>query len=46
MEALLLSGRLQLDDIITHEIPVEDFRRGFVLMQSGEGIKVVMNVNA
>lgn len=45
MEALLLSGRLELNDIITHEVPLEDFRRGFSLMQSGEGIKVVMNVN-
>jgi threonine 3-dehydrogenase len=44
MEALLLSGRLQLDEIITHEIPMEDFARGFALMQSGEGIKIVMNM--
>lgn len=44
MEALLLSGRLELDDIITHEIPMDDFARGFALMQSGEGIKIVMNV--
>ena len=46
MEALLLSGRLQLDPIITHQIPLEKFAEGFKLMQSGEGIKVVMNVNA
>jgi len=45
MEALLLSGRLELDEIITHEIPLEDFARGFKLMQTGEGIKVVMNVS-
>ncbi|MBL8991637.1 MAG: L-threonine 3-dehydrogenase [Phycisphaerae bacterium] len=45
MEALLLSGRLQLDEIITHEIPLADFARGFALMQSGEGIKIVMNVS-
>ncbi len=44
MEALLLSGRLQLEDIITHQIPLEDYARGFALMQSGEGIKVVMDV--
>lgn len=44
MEALLLSGRLELEDIITHQIPLEDFAKGFALMQSGEGIKVVMNV--
>lgn len=44
MEELLLSGRLQLEDIITHQIPFGDFARGFELMQNGEGIKIVMNV--
>lgn len=44
MEELLLGGRLQLDEIITHEIPLEKYAEGFRLMQSGEGIKVVMNV--
>ena len=45
MEEMLLSGRLELDDIITHQIPFADFARGFALMQSGEGIKIVMNVS-
>ena len=44
MEEMLLSGRLELDDIITHQIPFADFAKGFALMQSGEGIKIVMNV--
>jgi len=44
MESLLLSGRLELDEIITHEIPMEDFARGFKMMQTGEGIKVVMRM--
>jgi threonine 3-dehydrogenase len=44
MESLLLSGRLELDDIITHEIPLEDFPKGFRLMQTGEGIKIVMRI--
>lgn len=44
MEELLLSGRLELEDIITHEVPLEDFRKGHQLMISGEGIKVVMTV--
>ncbi len=44
MESLLLSGRLELDEIITHQIPLEDFATGFKLMQSGEGIKIVMRV--
>jgi len=44
MESLLLSGRLELDEIITHEIPMEDFATGFKLMQTGEGIKIVMRM--
>ena len=44
MEELLLSGRLELDEIVTHQIPFADFAKGFGYMQSGEGIKVVMNV--
>ncbi len=44
MEALLLSGRLDLDRVITHELPLEDFARAFALMQSGEGIKIVLNI--
>lgn len=44
MEELLLSGRLELDDIITHEFPLEQFKKAHETMISGEGIKVVMNV--
>jgi threonine 3-dehydrogenase len=44
MEELLLSGRLELDEIITHEVPLTDFKRGHELMIRGEGIKVVMGV--
>jgi threonine 3-dehydrogenase len=44
MEELLLGGRLELDEIITHEVPMEKYAEGFRLMQSGEGIKVVIDV--
>jgi threonine 3-dehydrogenase len=44
MEEMLLSGRLELDEIVTHQLPMADFARGFALMQSGEGIKIVLNV--
>ena len=44
MENLLLSGRLNLDPIITHQIPMQDFERGFKMMQTGEAIKVVMEM--
>ncbi|MFK7759196.1 MAG: L-threonine 3-dehydrogenase [Phycisphaerales bacterium] len=44
MEQLLLSGRLELDDIITHEFPMSDYQEAFRTMMSGDGIKVLMNV--
>lgn len=44
MEEMLLSGRLELDPIVTHRIKLEEFARGFELMQSGEGIKIVMEI--
>lgn len=46
MENFILSGRLQLDEIITHELPFESFARAFELMQSGEGIKIVLDLGA
>jgi threonine 3-dehydrogenase len=44
MEELLLSGRLELDNIITHEFPLEQFQKAHETMISGEGIKVVLDV--
>ena len=44
MENLVLSGRLNLDPIITHVIPMADFESGFKMMQSGEAIKVVLKI--
>ncbi|MEE2640310.1 MAG: L-threonine 3-dehydrogenase [Planctomycetota bacterium] len=44
MENFVLSGRLDLDPIVTHEIPMQNFQEGFKLMQSGEGIKIVMKM--
>ncbi|HKQ49080.1 MAG TPA: L-threonine 3-dehydrogenase [Phycisphaerae bacterium] len=44
MEDLILSGRVRLDPIITHRIPLKDFERGFKLMQAGEAIKVILNI--
>jgi len=45
MENLLVSGRLELDEIVTHQLPFERFAEAFKLMQSGEGIKIVLDVN-
>lgn len=44
MEELMLSGRLELDDIVTHEFPMEDYREAFETMISGEGIKVLLRM--
>ena len=44
IENFVLSGRLKLDPIITHQLPFEDFDRGFKLMQSGDAIKVVLKI--
>ena len=44
MERFLLAGRLNLEPIITHQIELADFDRGFKLMQSGEAIKVVLRI--
>jgi len=44
MESLILSGKLNLDPIITHELPMKEFARAFSLMQSGEGIKIVLDI--
>lgn len=41
-ENFLLSGRLQLDSIVTHRLPLAEFETGFKLMQAGEAIKVVL----
>jgi len=44
VENFVLSGRLKLDPIITHQLPLEEFERGFELMQSGDAIKVVLKM--
>lgn len=43
-EDLLVSRRVDLDPIITHEIPLRDFEQGFKLMTAKEAIKVILNV--
>jgi threonine 3-dehydrogenase len=45
VENFLLSGRLNLEPIITHHLPLTDFERGLKLMQAGEAIKVVLEVS-
>jgi threonine 3-dehydrogenase len=44
VEEFVLSGRLNLAPIITHQLGLDEYERGFHLMQSGEAIKVVLAV--
>lgn len=44
MEKLMLSGAINLDAIITHQLPMADFESGIKKMQSGEAIKVVLEI--
>jgi len=44
MERLMLAGKLDLDKVITHEMPLEDYAKAFDLMEKGEAIKVVLRI--
>jgi threonine 3-dehydrogenase len=46
MEELILSGKLELDEILTHTLPFERYEDSFKLMQSGDGIKIVLDLTA
>jgi L-iditol 2-dehydrogenase len=39
---LLKSGQVNLSDIITHEFSIEEWEKGFKLIESKEGIKVLL----
>ncbi len=43
-EALVKSGRVDLKPIITHVLPFQEFDAAFVLLQSGEAAKIVLDV--
>jgi len=43
VEAFLLAGH-DLSPILTHELPLSDFRRAFDLVQRGEAIKAVLHI--
>ncbi len=42
MEALLATGKLNLEPVITHRLKLCEFKKAMELLQSGEAIKVVM----
>lgn len=39
---LYRAGRLPLDRLVTHRLPLEEAERGFELMQSGDALRVVL----
>ena len=43
-EQLLVSRRIDIDPVITHELKMDEYARVFDLMRSGDGIKVVLEV--
>jgi threonine 3-dehydrogenase len=42
MQQLLASGLLNVEPIVTHEMPLEAFAEGFALLESGKGGKVIL----
>ncbi|TCS92188.1 L-threonine 3-dehydrogenase [Hazenella coriacea] len=42
---LLESGKVNLQPLITHQLPFEEFEKGFELMKSGNCGKVVLTIN-
>lgn len=45
MENLILSGKMDFTPIITHRIPFAQWEAGFKWMQSGEAIKVILQIS-
>ena len=39
---MYMEGRINIDDLITHTMPLEDINKGFELMHKGEGIRGVV----
>jgi S-(hydroxymethyl)glutathione dehydrogenase/alcohol dehydrogenase len=37
-----MEGRLQIDDLITHRLKLDDINEGFALMERGESIRSVV----
>jgi threonine 3-dehydrogenase len=44
VESFLTHGRLTVEPIITHQLPITAFREGFELLRRGDAIKVIFEV--
>jgi alcohol dehydrogenase len=42
---LYRSGRLPLDRLVSHRLPLDDVENAFALMRSGEALRVVLDLN-
>ena len=42
MEALLKGGKLDLDPVISHHIPLKDFSKAMELLKTGEASKIIL----
>ena len=43
--ALYRSGRLPLDKLVSHRLPLDEVERGFELMRSGDALRVVLELD-
>ena len=46
VEAFLLSGRLDIDGVISHVVPLAEYERAFDLVAGGQALKVLLQVAA
>jgi threonine 3-dehydrogenase len=42
MLQLLASGLLNVDPVVTHEMPLDDYEKGLALLEAGQGGKVIL----
>jgi alcohol dehydrogenase len=42
---LYRKGRLPIDQLVSHRLPLDDVERGFELMHSGDALRVVLDLN-
>jgi threonine 3-dehydrogenase len=42
MENMLENGVLNVDPVITHKLPLEQYKEGFELLEKGRGSKILL----
>ncbi len=46
MQALVTAGRIDLKSIITHILPLEEYKKAFDLLDEGKAVKIVIDLNS